>query len=35
VKLAIPLDIIEQHLLFKKIHANVGKMIVDETPTRE
>jgi hypothetical protein len=35
VKLAIPLDTIEQHLLLKKIHAKVGEMIVDETPTWE
>jgi hypothetical protein len=33
VKLAMPLDIIKQHLLETFFHPKVGEMIVDETPT--
>ncbi len=35
VKLVIPPDIVKQHLLKTFFHLEVGKMIVDETPTWE
>ncbi len=35
VKLVIPLDIVKQHLLEIFFHSEVGKMIIDETPTWE
>jgi len=35
VKLAMPLNIIKQHLLETFFHPKVGEMIVDETPTRK
>jgi len=35
VKLIIPPNIIKQYILEIFFHPQVGKMIVDETPTRE
>jgi hypothetical protein len=35
VKLAVPLDIVKQHLSKVFFHPKVGKTIVDETPVRE
>jgi hypothetical protein len=35
IKLPIPLNIVKQHLLETFFHLEVGKMIIDETPTQE
>jgi hypothetical protein len=35
MKLAIPLNIVKQHLPETFFHPEVGEMIIDETPTRE
>jgi hypothetical protein len=35
VNLAIPLDIVKQHLLETFFHPKVGEMIINETPIRD